>query len=118
MRKQPPSKALLGVLVMSATVAADAAVSATPASADVLSILELLRPPPPPPPPPPAPAPPVQAAAAPAVAPAQPPVPASKPRVSASAENFRRLRQCESNGNYAANTRNRYFGAYQFSART
>lgn len=29
-----------------------------------------------------------------------------------------RLRQCESSGNYGANTGNGYYGAYQFSART
>jgi len=34
------------------------------------------------------------------------------------AENFARLRQCESEGNYGAATRNRYFGAYQFASRT
>jgi hypothetical protein len=34
------------------------------------------------------------------------------------AENFARLRQCESSGNYAINTGNGYYGAYQFDART
>jgi hypothetical protein len=34
------------------------------------------------------------------------------------AANFARLRQCESNGNYATNTGNGYYGAYQFSADT
>src|SRR4051794_30797583 len=34
------------------------------------------------------------------------------------APNFARLRQCESNGNYATNTGNGYYGAYQFSADT
>jgi hypothetical protein len=34
------------------------------------------------------------------------------------AVNFARLRQCEASGNYAANTGNGYYGAYQFNART
>lgn len=34
------------------------------------------------------------------------------------AENFARLRGCESSGNYGASTRNRYFGAYQFAGTT
>jgi hypothetical protein len=34
------------------------------------------------------------------------------------AQNFARLRQCESSGNYAINTGNGYYGAYQFNART
>jgi hypothetical protein len=33
-------------------------------------------------------------------------------------ENFGRLRQCESTGNYAANTGNGFYGAYQFNAAT
>ncbi|MEO7836468.1 MAG: transglycosylase family protein [Acidimicrobiales bacterium] len=35
------------------------------------------------------------------------------------AENFEKLRSCESRGNYSAvSANNRYFGAYQFSVRT
>ncbi len=34
------------------------------------------------------------------------------------AENFARLRQCESGGNYAADSGNGYYGAYQFSPGT
>lgn len=34
------------------------------------------------------------------------------------AENFERLRECESEGDYHAETRSRYFGAYQFSLST
>jgi hypothetical protein len=34
------------------------------------------------------------------------------------AENFARLRQCESRNNYWANTGNGFYGAYQFSAST
>lgn len=34
------------------------------------------------------------------------------------ARNFARLRVCESGGNYAANSGNGYYGAYQFSLRT
>ena len=33
-------------------------------------------------------------------------------------DSFVRLRACESGGNYTANARNRYFGAYQFSRST
>jgi resuscitation-promoting factor RpfA len=33
----------------------------------------------------------------------------------ATADDFRRLRICESGGNYAINTGNGYYGAYQFS---
>lgn len=36
----------------------------------------------------------------------------------ASDDDFARLRQCESGGNYRANTGNGYYGAYQFDART
>jgi len=36
----------------------------------------------------------------------------------ASGDAFARLRQCESGGNYAANTGNGYYGAYQFSLST
>ncbi|MGH9164728.1 MAG: transglycosylase family protein [Acidimicrobiales bacterium] len=36
----------------------------------------------------------------------------------ATADNFARLRACESGGNYEARTRNRYFGAYQFAGTT
>lgn len=70
-----------------------------------------------------------------AAAPAPPPPPARAvaPRASrtrartapapagsagSTASNFARLRQCESGGNYAANTGNGYYGAYQFSAST
>lgn len=45
---------------------------------------------------------------------------ASSPRVVrvAGGDVWARLRQCESGGNYAANTGNGYYGAYQFSAAT
>ena len=36
----------------------------------------------------------------------------------ASSEDFARLRQCESGGNYAINTGNGFYGAYQFDRRT
>ncbi|MDP3713380.1 MAG: transglycosylase family protein [Mycobacteriales bacterium] len=36
----------------------------------------------------------------------------------ATADDFRRLRVCESGGNYAINTGNGYYGAYQFDRRT
>jgi resuscitation-promoting factor RpfA len=36
----------------------------------------------------------------------------------ASADDFARLRQCESGNNYRANTGNGYYGAYQFDLRT
>ena len=36
----------------------------------------------------------------------------------ATAENFQRLRQCESGDDYATRTGNGYYGAYQFSRRT
>ena len=36
----------------------------------------------------------------------------------ASSRTLARLRQCESSGNYAANTGNGYYGAYQFSLPT
>ncbi len=36
----------------------------------------------------------------------------------ATAENFARLRQCESGSNYAADSGNGYYGAYQFSLGT
>ncbi|MDP8929734.1 MAG: transglycosylase family protein [Actinomycetota bacterium] len=36
----------------------------------------------------------------------------------ATAENFAKLRECESGGNYAADTGNGYYGAYQFSRST
>lgn len=36
----------------------------------------------------------------------------------ATPQNFQRLRQCESGGNYATRTGNGYYGAYQFSLRT
>ena len=39
-------------------------------------------------------------------------------RAAATADDFARLRQCESGGNYRANTGNGYYGAYQFSAST
>ena len=40
------------------------------------------------------------------------------PASAATAEDFRRLRMCESGGNYAINTGNGYYGAYQFDRRT
>lgn len=46
-----------------------------------------------------------------AATPAPPPAPAGN-------DVWARLRQCEAGGNYAANTGNGYYGAYQFSAGT
>ena len=40
------------------------------------------------------------------------------PANAASAEDFRRLRMCESGGNYRINTGNGYYGAYQFALGT
>jgi hypothetical protein len=40
------------------------------------------------------------------------------PAGAATEDDFARLRQCESSGNYAANTGNGYYGAYQFDRRT
>jgi peptidoglycan hydrolase-like protein with peptidoglycan-binding domain len=45
-------------------------------------------------------------------------VPSTVGRAAATADDFARLRQCESGGNYRANTGNGYYGAYQFSAST
>lgn len=42
----------------------------------------------------------------------------SRPKYSSQSDAFARLRQCESGGNYAANTGNGYHGAYQFSVST
>jgi hypothetical protein len=42
----------------------------------------------------------------------------STPAEAASASDFARLRMCESGGNYAINTGNGYYGAYQFDLRT
>jgi resuscitation-promoting factor RpfA len=42
----------------------------------------------------------------------------ASPAGAASADDFRRLRQCESGGNYRANTGNHYYGAYQFALGT
>jgi hypothetical protein len=44
--------------------------------------------------------------------------PAQAATASATASDFARLRQCESGGNYATNTGNGYYGAYQFDLRT
>jgi hypothetical protein len=41
-----------------------------------------------------------------------------RPPAPPTAENFQRLRQCESRDNYAINTGNGYYGAYQFNSRT
>jgi hypothetical protein len=41
-----------------------------------------------------------------------------RPQAPATAENFQRLRQCESSDNYSTNTGNGYYGAYQFHPRT
>lgn len=73
----------------------------------------------PPPPPPPAPVP----APAPAVvvpAPAPPPAPVVVTASSGSPAQgvWAELRQCESSGNYAVDTGNGYYGAYQFSLQT
>ncbi|MHB8328347.1 MAG: transglycosylase family protein [Acidimicrobiales bacterium] len=67
-------------------------------------------PPPPPPPPRPAARPPVTAASAGASS--------GAPPGSSSGDVWMELRQCESNGNYADDTGNGYYGAYQFSAAT
>ncbi|MCW2673523.1 MAG: Transglycosylase-like domain protein [Frankiales bacterium] len=40
------------------------------------------------------------------------------PAGAATEDDFARLRQCESGGNYATNTGNGYYGAYQFDQRT
>ncbi|MDP9183028.1 MAG: transglycosylase family protein [Actinomycetota bacterium] len=40
------------------------------------------------------------------------------PASAASEDDFARLRQCESGGNYRTNTGNGYYGAYQFDTRT
>ena len=40
------------------------------------------------------------------------------PAGAATEDDFARLRQCESSDNYAANTGNGYYGAYQFDRRT
>jgi resuscitation-promoting factor RpfA len=40
------------------------------------------------------------------------------PAEAATADDFARLRQCESGNNYRANTGNGYYGAYQFELRT
>jgi len=70
-------------------------------------------PPPPPPPPPPHPAAPGPPAA---VTPATAAAPA--PARSATGDVWAGLRQCESGGDYAENTGNGYYGAYQFSLAT
>ncbi|MDE3086097.1 MAG: transglycosylase family protein [Acidobacteriota bacterium] len=57
-------------------------------------------PPPPPPPPPP------------------PKVPKAAPVTAPSTGVWAELRRCESSGNYADNTGNGYYGAYQFSLAT
>ena len=76
--------------------------------------------------PPPAAVTPARAAATPAVRPATPPPPAPHPATAAAQHVvfagtpgvWAELRRCESNGNYADNTGNGYYGAYQFSAGT
>jgi hypothetical protein len=45
-------------------------------------------------------------------------VAAAPPAGAATADDFARLRQCESGGNYSINTGNGFFGAYQFAAGT
>jgi hypothetical protein len=42
----------------------------------------------------------------------------ASPADAATAEDFRRLRMCESGGNYRTNTGNSYYGAYQFALGT
>ncbi|MCW2668758.1 MAG: Transglycosylase-like domain protein [Frankiales bacterium] len=42
----------------------------------------------------------------------------TSPAGAATDDDFARLRQCESGGNYATNTGNGYYGAYQFDQRT
>ncbi len=42
----------------------------------------------------------------------------SAPAATATAADFAALRQCEASGNYATNTGNGYYGAYQFDLRT
>jgi len=77
-------------------------------------------PPAPPAPTPKATAPPAPAAAPhPAAAPAAPVAPATQPAGGAASGGvWAGLRQCESGGNYADNTGNGYYGAYQFSLST
>jgi hypothetical protein len=43
---------------------------------------------------------------------------AAMPAGAATADDFARLRQCESGGNYSINTGNGFYGAYQFDIRT
>jgi len=57
-------------------------------------------------------------APAPAPAPAAAPAPPPPPPPAASADSWARLRQCESNDDYADDTGNGYYGAYQFSVST
>lgn len=124
MRKQR-SKALLGVLLVSAgaggAVATAAPSGALPALLS-LSPIRLFPPTPAPAPPPPT------ASVVPALpAPLPPPAPPAPPAVSkappapggssATADKLAKLRRCESGGNYAARSR-RYSGAYQFSPAT
>jgi hypothetical protein len=57
-------------------------------------------------------------ATTPPVATPPPPPPASAPPTSPLGGVWAELRQCESGGNYATDTGNGYYGAYQFSAAT
>jgi hypothetical protein len=64
---------------------------------------------------------PVAPTAAPTAAPAAPPpvaVPSPASGGSATAQDFAQVRQCESGGNYAEDTGNGFYGAYQFDAST
>jgi hypothetical protein len=83
---------------------------------DVMVALQELRLPPPPASPP-------RPAAVPAPRPAPVPAPAPPPSVApdpaaAGGEAWAALRECESGGNYATDTGNGYYGAYQFSLAT
>jgi hypothetical protein len=131
MRKQPRRTARTRVLPLAAVLAMASMTVAPPATAHLLHVLQLPRLAPPPGEPatnpapvegpeptlvPPAPA--LQPATAPGVA---PPRQAARPatvRRAPAGDSFARLRSCESGGNYGANTRNRYFGAYQMSRST
>ena len=72
-----------------------------PAGSELMAALRTAVVPLPPPPPPPA-----------------PPPPATAANRAPSAGVWAELRQCESNDNYADNTGNGYYGAYQFSLAT
>jgi hypothetical protein len=95
--------------------AAPAVTQGLPVSGGLLSAVRTqLSAPAPPPPPPPAPRPP----AAPSPAAPPPPPPAPPPPGGGAGGVWAALRQCESGGNYAENTGNGFYGAYQFAQAT